>query len=153
RKEHIRGIRGRAVHAAVEAWESSERLAEPITATAEAWWDILDEAKVERPDEILKPVVALWESESAIAAEEEAAYQDLADHYKNVRASKAYKERTAHLEGDREAAATVRTEIEALVDGVNWPWDSDRGVLVEGFDHSLETTRKGMEYLTELWPE
>lgn len=151
RKDHIRGIRGRAVHSAVETWEESERTRSLVDLVVEAWWDILDEADV-APEPILKPVLALWETEAEIGREERHALDNLHGEYKNPRATKEYKTAVAHLEPVRAEILEQRVEIEGIIAGIDLPWDTDKGLLVEGLDHSLETTRKGTEYLAELWP-
>ncbi len=155
RAQHIRGIRGRAVHGAVEAWEKSERTGDLTDVVSDAWWEILTE---ELPDgfeieSVLKPVLALWQTEAEIIREEMIVVEALSDQYKKPRATKAYKEQTAHLDDARTETAKNRIEVEALIDAVEWPWQTDKGTLVEGLDHSMETTRLGIEYLTELWPE
>lgn len=151
RAEHIRGIRGRAVHSAIEVWEASGRSVSALTAVVNAWIVILEEASLGTdPAEL---VSNLWHVESSISVEEQKVYDALADQYKNVRATKAYKEGTAHLDAARAQAAEQRAEVEGLLSGVEWPWETDKGVLVEGFDHSLETVRRGLGYLADLWPE
>ena len=152
RKDHIRGIRGRAVHSAIEAWEESGRSRSLVELVVEAWWEILEEAGAQ-PDLVLKPVLALWETVEEIRQEERAALDGLAGEYKNPRASKEYKTAVAHLEPVWAEVDTQRGEIESLIAGAGLPWDTDKGILVEGLDHSLETTRRGMEYLADLWPE
>ncbi|KKN56054.1 hypothetical protein LCGC14_0575940, partial [marine sediment metagenome] len=102
---------------------------------------------------ILKPLLALWQTEAEIIREENVVVEALSEQYKKPRATKAYKEQTAHLDDARTETAKNRIEVEALIDAVEWPWQTDKGILVEGLDHSLETTRLGIEYLAELWPE
>ncbi|MFP3915899.1 MAG: PD-(D/E)XK nuclease family protein, partial [Actinomycetota bacterium] len=152
RRDHIRGVRGRAVHSAVEAWEKSQRTGTLPDLVAEAWWDILAEAEVD-PAPVMKPVLALWEAEAEIADRERHVLEHLHGQYKNPRASKEYKEGVAHLDPYREQVAEQRAKIEGLIADASMPWLTDRGILAEGMDHSLETTRRGTAYLAELWPD
>lgn len=152
--EHIRGIRGRAVHAAVEQWEASDRSHAVERAVIDAWWDILAEAMGSgfQVEDVLKPVLALWEAEAEIVAEEAKVVAALSEQYQKPRATKAYKEQTAHLDTARVEMVTRRAEVERMIDAQAWPWLHDKGILADGFDHSLETVRRGVAYLAELWP-
>lgn len=152
RRDHIRAVRGRAVHSAVEHWEQSDREAELVDLVVEAWWEILEEVDV-APELVLKPVLALWQVEKEIRQEELDVLANLHGVYKNPRASKEYKDGIAHLDDAKAELAIQREQVEAIIADAQMPWLTDKGVLVEGLDHSLETTRRGVEYLADLWPD
>lgn len=157
----IQGVRGRAVHRAIETIEAdrAEGVESPpsFRIVAAVWADILAGEvpagfDFKHVTEVVGAVEALWATEAEIAAEEENALASLHGEYKNPKASKEYKDATAHLAGVKEETAATRAEVEELVNAVDWPWKSERGVLTEGFDHSLDTVRRGAPYLAELWP-
>lgn len=152
RVTHIRALRGRAVHKAVESWESSERIAELVDVVADAWWDMFADQMPAgfEAETVLKPVLALWQTEAELRREEQKVLDNLNGVYKSPKASKEYKTGIARLPHDEVAAERVK--VEQLVNAVDWPWETDRGTLVEGLDHSLETTRRGIAYLADLWP-
>jgi hypothetical protein len=154
RTEHIRGIRGRAVHSAVEGWETKGRAAQIEHLVVGAWKEILDGSMPEGFDSepILTMLAATWDVEAEIEVEKQKAEDNLAGEYKAPRRTKEFAKAIAHLDEALTECAGARAEIEQLINAVDWPWESERGVLAEGFDHSLETTRKGVAYLTELWP-
>lgn len=149
--EHIRGIRGRAVHRAVESWEASDRQLDEVTVVSKAWCEILTEA-IDDPRPVIEMLAALWRVEAEIMVNEDLVVAELSDSYKQPRRTKAFAEKTAHLDGVRDEAAGQRSIATELIDGITWPWASEKGLLAEGFDHSLLTVRKGVEYLTGLWP-
>lgn len=152
--ENVRGVRGRAVHAAIQAWEESDRDLDLVDTVVEAWFDIFSESLPEgfEAEAILKPVYALWKVEAEIAFNENLVVAELSDSYKRPRQTKEFEKRTAHLDEARDEAAFNRHQIEELIEVVEWPWIMEKGLLAEGLDHSLETVRRGAEYLIGRWP-
>lgn len=159
KSDHVNGVRGGIAHTAIETWENKGREYPVREAVVDAWEAKLKEvtpgfewAGVDVVD-LCDRLSSVWGVEAEIRADEDVVAEKLSTRYKRPRATKAFEADTAFLADARKGARKARMELAGIVDSVDWPWLHEKPILDQGFDHSLETARRGAEYLTELYPE
>lgn len=155
--DQINGVRGGAVHEAIAGWEIGHRQDDPTLLVTNAW--LHKAAGNPAVTGLITGAASTLDLSASIAVEEDRIYRELEAQgkWKNIRATNEWKTQTGFLNPDREYVAKLKADLvgqEAQLQATGEiPWQVRRSFLEEGYFHSYETVRRGIDLVAGLYPK